>query len=169
METKELYDLLHERYTYSDGELISKKTGQPVTAVNSGYKVIVLNKGGAGTRTPFRAHRAIFLMHHGYLPELIDHVDCNKMNNRIENLREATRKQNITNTPVRSNCKAGAKGVRYVPSNPVRPYQARITVNRKTKHLGSFATKEEAASAYAAAAAELHNEYAFTLERRMNG
>jgi hypothetical protein len=43
-------------------------------------------------------HRLIFLYHYGYLPELIDHIDQDRTNNRIENLKDASRRENIYNT-----------------------------------------------------------------------
>ena len=58
---------------------------------SNGYSKISID----GERIP--THRAVFLLFNGYLPEIIDHIDNNPSNNRIENLRAATREQNAFN------------------------------------------------------------------------
>jgi len=55
----------------------------------------------------------IFLYHHGYLPKFVDHIDGNKKNNRIENLREATKSQNAMNQKVSTRNTSGIKGVMW--------------------------------------------------------
>lgn len=56
-------------------------------------------------------HRVIFLMVNGYLPDFIDHIDGNRANNTVSNLRAATKQQNAWNKGIRSDNKSGHAGV----------------------------------------------------------
>lgn len=89
----------------------------------------------------FRVHRLIFLLHHGYLPKLVDHIDGNRLNNNIYNLRDATSKQNNLNrtAPSKAN-KLGVLGV--------SPYKGRFKAQLSCKNLGCFDTAEEAQEVY---------------------
>ena len=53
-------------------------------------------------RKMYRAHRLIYLWHHGHLPELIDHIDQDRANNRIENLRAADKRLNALNNKAKN-------------------------------------------------------------------
>lgn len=104
-------------------------------------------------------HRLVFLYHHGYLPAFIDHIDGNKGNNAIENLREATKQQNEFNKGTNTTNTSGYKGVSYHKGDG--KWRATMRVNGKQKHLGNFDTPEEAQAAYCKAAAALHKEFAY--------
>lgn len=56
-------------------------------------------------------HRIVFFLHHGYCPDYIDHIDGNRSNNKIENLRECSKKENAYNSKLSKNNKSGHKGV----------------------------------------------------------
>ena len=82
-------------------------------------------------------HRIIFFWHKGYLPENdIDHIDNRRLNNRIENLREASRQCNARNSKVRSDNLSGVKGVGW--NKKAEKWIARIKVNGHTYFLGEF-------------------------------
>lgn len=106
----------------------------------------------------YLAHRLAWLYMTGAWPTLqIDHRDCDPLNNRWANLREATQSQNNANRRPRG--KLGFKGV---SRNGNHGYFARIRVNGEEIYLGNFRTAVEAARVYAFAARDLHGEFART-------
>ena len=73
---------------------------------SSGYLQIKINAAS------YRAHRlAVFVMTDEWPKDMVDHIDMDKANNRWENIREATRSQNMANTVARKHSKSGIKGV----------------------------------------------------------
>lgn len=103
-----------------------------------------------------KAHRIIWAMQTGSWPEgVIDHINGNPSDNRWANLRAASHLQNMQNAKRRRDNKSGFRGVNQNRSR----WEARITANGKTQHLGTFDTPEEAHAAYAKASAELHGEF----------
>lgn len=104
------------------------------------------------------AHRVAWsLMHGGDEPDMIDHIDGNKLNNRISNLRAATRGDNLANSRLRADNTTGGKGI---TKRPRGTYVVRIAHQGKRHHIGSFATIEEAAAARREAAIRLHGAFA---------
>jgi hypothetical protein len=106
----------------------------------------------------YLAHRLAWLYVHGYWPSNdIDHINGIRDDNRIANLREATRRENLQNTRRRRTNKWG-KGVTHVSR---QSWQARIRVGSARLHLGPFDTPdEEAHRAYCEAAVAYHGEFA---------
>jgi hypothetical protein len=151
-------DLLHELYEYRDGELYCKS---PRRNLKVGDKVGSPDgKGYIFTRidgTSFFIHRLIFMMHHGYLPEIVDHIDGNKLNNRIENLRASDHITNQWNAGISKRNTSGVKGVGWVKSR--NRWEARILVNKKKFHIGYFKTIEEAKQAIEKFREEKHGEF----------
>lgn len=98
---------------------------------------------------PYLVHRIIWLYQKGYLPEQVDHVDHNRLNNTWSNLREVTNQDNTKNTSLSVNSTTGINGVSYMKSRG--KYRATIMVDRKQIHLGLFNTIEEAKASRAAA------------------
>lgn len=118
-----------------------------------GYLVIGLD----GQR--YKAHRLVFLFHYGRVPAgQLDHVDCNKKNNLIENLREADGSQNRCNVRLQRVNSTGFKGVNY--NKRARKYRAIIKARGMTRFLGYFDDPREAHAAYCSAAVEMHGEFA---------
>jgi hypothetical protein len=105
----------------------------------------------------YMAHRLIWLHAYGTWPEHeIDHVDGDKTNNRLCNLRLATTSQNNANRPVHKNNKCGFKGVALYRGK----WRSQIQVDGKNHHLGYFDTAEEAHAAYVAAAEKHFGRFA---------
>ena len=121
---------------------------------NDGYYTIKLN----GKK--YRLHRIIFACHHGYFPEYIDHIDGDKLNNNIENLRECTKSQNTYNSKLMCTNTSGYKGVSFIKE--IKKYRVNMMINGKQKHLGYFENPIEAAKGYDKAAIEYHGEFAKT-------
>lgn len=91
----------------------------------------------------FAVHRIIFAMHHGYLPEQVDHIDHNGLNNKIENLRPSNNKDNARNLPMQKSNKSGYIGVNWHKS--AKKWQARaVDLNGKRVDLGRFDNIEDA-------------------------
>lgn len=103
----------------------------------------------------YYAHRMAWLYTHGWCPTIIDHADGDPLNNRLENLRQASRSQNRANS--------GANRGRTLPKGVYRSgsrFQAQVRVRGRLIALGSFSTATEASSAYQAAAREHFGEFA---------
>lgn len=144
-------------YDNTNGCLFNTETGDSYTVWidHRGYKR--LNLPVVGTVIE---HRAIWAVVHGRCPDMhIDHIDNDKLNNRIENLRVCTHNQNQHNQGIRASNKSGYKGVSWMKS--VRKWHAQICCNSKVTHLGLYACKIDAAKAYDQAAKELHGEFAW--------
>ena len=100
----------------------------------------------------FVAHRAAWLLYYGYLPKLIDHIDHNGENNKIENLRETCHQGNARNSTLYSTNKSGHVGVSFDTRR--KKWKAEICVNYKNIFLGYFETKAEAIDARVKSSAE---------------
>ena len=98
----------------------------------------------------YKAHRLAWLYVYGSWPkDQLDHINRNRSDNRISNLREATNKQNNQNRSKSSNNTSGHPGVSWHKRDS--KWQATIKHNQKQTHLGYFSTLEEAISARKAA------------------
>ena len=95
----------------------------------------------------YLAHRLAWFYTHGVWPENeIDHINRNRQDNRLANLRCATSKENKRNTGVRSNNSSGITGVSWDKRRSL--WRAQTRINNEKVYLGIFKTKEEAATAY---------------------
>lgn len=104
----------------------------------------------------YKAHRIIWELHNERLTstQVIDHIDRNPANNKIENLRVATRSENQWN----SKSKKKYKGISL--HRPSGLWTAKIMKHGKTYSLKYFNSPEEAHKAYCEAADKLHGEFA---------
>lgn len=103
----------------------------------------------------YYAHRLAWLVVHGEFPnEQVDHIDGNRTNNAIKNLRLATQSENNQNLRApRGDRKGQLLGVYRTESGR---WRAAIRINKKSIHLGNFDTQEGAYEAYLKAKRKLH-------------
>lgn len=139
------YDPLTGAFTHRCGPRI----GRPAGSTNALGYVCLSNRANR-----WLAHRVAWLMVHGNWPaNLIDHVNGDPSDNRIENLREADKRLNAENRRhAQSNNSSGMLGVKHQHGK----YQAVIRGAGVTTHLGTFDTPDEAHQAYLTAKRELH-------------
>ena len=134
-------DYAKRLFHYQDGNLYWRFTKSPRAVKGSiaghinpttGYKQIRVDKKG------YQLSRLVWIYHHGCIPEgmQIDHINRNKLDNRIENLRCVTPTQNEWNKP--------CAGVNFEKGK----WRARFKHFGKNIHVGLFATKNEALAAY---------------------
>ena len=143
------------RYDPSTGDLYWKMRLNPRGAVGSmagknsisgpagnGYRIISVD------RVRYRAHHLVWVYFHGVWPTgVVDHINGNPLDNRIENLRDVTQQQNTWNMhrAMRNN-KSGVLGVDWVPKR--KKWRAQIRRNNKKECLGFFDSVEAAGQAY---------------------
>lgn len=135
-----------------------KKTRQSVKVGSEAGRVITHKRTGKQyiqvgfKRKYYSIHRLIWVWHGNSLGpnQDIDHIDGNSLNNRIENLRPTSRKQNLENRKgANKNSKTGIKGVRKYKET--RKWIAEICHNRKVIHLGLYESIDDAIAARIAA------------------
>ena len=118
------------------------RVGDVATCLNShGY----LRIGLFGKR--YLAHRLAWFYIHGVWPtHEIDHINRNRTDNRIANLRESTREENALNVGARLTNSSGIKGVSW--DKVCKRWRVQLRIKGKQTYVGVFKTKEEAAIAY---------------------
>lgn len=107
----------------------------------------------------YKAHRLGWFYVHGVWPsKQIDHLNGDRLDNRIANLREADFSQNQANSKRRITNKSGHKGVYFHSHSGL--WVARVYKNYKNVYAKYFKTKEAAAEAYRVMSIEFHDEFA---------
>lgn len=146
---------------YKDGKLFwiknpqnSKAIGKEAGYIRSqdGYKSLMI--GGKN----YLSHRIVFLIHYGYMPKYIDHIDNNRTNNVIENLRECSNGQNMCNMIKRSDNTTGVKNLYWDKKR--QKWRVALNVNCKQKHIGYFDNFEFAELVAIEARNKYHKEFA---------
>ncbi len=152
---------LHELFEYKDGALIRKKyAGGSYPGEVAGW--ITKCNGRNYWKFMFNrkicyVHRAVFLMHHGFLPKYIDHINGNPLDNRIENLRAATQSQNCANALLSKANTSGYKGVTY--DKRLKKWVAQVGKDGKCIRFGMFEDINDAAAAYELGSRKLFGEF----------
>jgi hypothetical protein len=116
------------------------------------YLMIVLG------RRKYYAHRLAWFYMFGKWPREIDHIDRDRTNNRIANLREVTRRQNNLNAKLSCRNKSGVRGVGWFARDGL--WRASIYINEKNVNLGHFTTVELAKAARRTAEAIWYKPFA---------
>lgn len=128
-------------FTWKINKGRSLKGSEAGSVKHHGYRRIVLD----GKR--LYAHRLAWLITYGVWPShSVDHINRQRDDNRIANLRDLPIQHNVWNQPEkRSNNTSGYPGVSALPTGR---YIAHIRVDFKKRSLGTYSTAEEAAAAY---------------------
>lgn len=144
-------------FTWRESLSAGAPVGSPAgTVYKNGRRYITIDR-----KRHFSARLAWFYVHGEWPTFQVDHRNCNKLDDRIDNLRLATPFQNSGNKRVSKRNELGIKGVGISPRvRKTQRYRARIRVHDQLLHLGYFSTPEEASAAYEAAATKHFGEFA---------
>lgn len=141
-------------YDHLTGVMISKSRGRRGMLAgcvnNAGYRVIRIDK------KLYLLHRLAWLFIHGSWPKyIIDHIDGNRLNNRLDNLRDLQKAQNHHNLKgPQKNSTTGFLGVTF--NKHRKHFVAQIAINGRGIYIGSFATADAAHQAYLIAKRTYH-------------
>jgi hypothetical protein len=152
-------DLLKYLFIYENGQLIRRSNGKSavISVGKKRYERITIQS------KTYALHRMIYLWNHGVLPNTIDHIDGNRENNKIENLREVNQQQNCLNSKHRITSTSPYKNL-YLSSfknkDGNRNWVVSLTIEKKRKYLGSFQDLELADLIATEARNLYHGQYA---------
>ena len=164
---------LKEIFEYRDGHLYWKHDPHQNNVWNAqhagkragyleprlGYVIVCINpnsRNGLDKPTNIGAHRLIYCLHNGVYPPQVDHINGDRADNRIENLRAAEGHQNAANRRKQSTNTTGVPGVRLHRDGI---YEARIQFAGKRHQIGSFKTLQEASIAVEAASKAIRGDW----------
>ena len=150
---------LKDAFYYQDGKLMRKHS-------SGNYKAHTEVGSSAGSRyaaTTFKGkrmlvHRIIYAIMHNEMPEMLDHINGNSLDNRIENLRKANASQNGQNKKTMPSNKSGAKNVHWLNSR--NKWRVCIRINKTIKHIGLFDDLELADLVATEARNKFHGKFA---------
>ena len=151
--------LVKKLFEYADGKLYwherasgtAPKGAEAGCVQGNGYRGITIR----GRMYP--AHRLIYLYHHGRLPAMIDHIDGDILNNRVENLRAATVRQNGANRKRGTNNSSGVKNVSWCKT--ARKWTVMVQKNKMQHYFGRYESLAEAADVARQARLKLLGEF----------
>lgn len=156
-------ECLHKLFDYKNGNLYWK--------ISNTNRIKIGDRAGYTTKHGYRKihvenkqhyeHRLIFLYHFGFMPQFIDHIDGDSLNNNVTNLRIATRSQNMMNVKIQKHNTSGIKNVCWDKSR--NKWAVRIAVQNKTINIGRFDDLELAELVANEARAKYHKNFARTL------
>ena len=157
-----------ENYEISDLGFVRNKNSRKIKKhqikENEYFYVQLWKNNKSKNKNIHRLVALAFIENPSKLP-LVDHIDCNKQNNRVENLRWCTYSQNNANSKMNSTNATGIKEVGW--DKNTKKYHAQIGLNNKLYHLGLYDSKEEAAFVYEFFSLMLFKEFA-KITRKFN-
>lgn len=105
-----------------------------------GYETIKINGRN------YKSHRLVFLYVDGRMPDgEVDHINQNRSDNRLENLRIVTTQDNLKNKGIMKNNSSGYNGIIWEKERD--KFRVRISVNKKNVHIGRFKCLVDAVTA----------------------
>lgn len=162
-------EFLKETFTYCDSGNLIWRHDRPIEHFKTigGYKTYMTQRAGIiagkiainevkhrdvrtvqvsfkGEKIEFKVHVLIFLLHHGYVPRLIDHIDGNYFNNKIENLQPLNNQLNTSKATMFSHNTTGYRGV----SIHLGKFAVKLKFDGKPYSVGRYNSAGEAASVY---------------------
>lgn len=141
------YDPLTGEFTRIKGPAHANKRADKAT--HFGYRDVMYNK------QLYKAHRLAWFLYYGEWPKnQIDHINGDRSDNRIANLREATASEN------QANKRAWGKYKKGTVRSPSGRFVAMIRKNGQRTYLGTYDTEDEAHEVYCRHASYLHGEFA---------
>jgi len=153
IKVKPIYaDRVRELFDYRDGKLYWRETrnAKALKGTVAGWVATNGYHYACVDYSCYKLSRLVFCWHHGdLLGSLIDHIDGDPTNNRIENLRLVTNAENGRNAKKSSRNKSGVTGVYWYKAS--RKWHSQIRVDNKQIHLGYFDDFDEAVAARKAA------------------
>ena len=124
------------------------------TALSFGYRSSSMNG------QMIKGHRVAWAIYYGEWPDgFIDHINRDRADNRISNLRVVSRQENNSNVSSAKGSSSKYVGVYFAPKKR-NPWVANIKLNGKSKYLGGYATEDEAGDAYNLAAIAAYGQHA---------
>lgn len=142
------------------GNVRNKSTGRILKAIksNTGYYNVSLCNG-VNKPIPKQIHRLVLTTfeNNNYNKSFVDHIDNNRINSCLFNLRYATNRENHFNRSISSRNTSGVKGVSWFKRD--KKWRVRIGVNEKQIHIGYYDNIEDAIQARKAKAKELFGEF----------
>jgi len=157
-------EFVKDLFEYKNGVLIWKNPskykrrliGHAVTGKDGkGY----IRVGIKGKR--YSVHRVIYFIHYNIWPDYVDHINANKLDNRIENLRSCSNTENSYNAKLSKSNKSGFKGICW--SKQRKKWHVQITAGGKRVVSKYFENIKDAKDCVAIERATIHGEFARNL------
>lgn len=160
-ESKMDKDTALKLFEYRDGLLFWKNPSNPNKTPIGSLAGTISKRGYVHIqymRKIYKAHRLIYLMFHGETFDVIDHVNGNTSDNRIENLRVASTSENQRNAKIRKDNSSGVKNVSW--HKRIGKWGVQLNIDKKIKHFGYYEDLELAELIAMEARNKFHNNFA---------
>ena len=155
-------DLANKLFLYKNGKLFWKSKLNQFSRVKIGSETGYLASDGY-IRTKIKQklygnHQIIFLMFNGYIPEQVDHINRDRLDNRIENLRAATNSQNQHNKSIAKNNTSGIQGVTW--NKNAKKWYVQLMFKKKQMYFGAYKDLELAELVISEVRKKYHGDFA---------
>jgi hypothetical protein len=166
----EQYKIIKDFPNYSVsnlGNIKNIKTGRVLKPgiTSTGYYNVILYKDRISFNKKIHTLVVESFLPNPYNKKCVDHIDNNKLNNNVSNLRYCTQQENCMNRKIGSNNTSNFKGISY--DNQRNKWMAGIKINGKKQYLGRFDKIEDAVNCRVKKAKELFGEYINKCEKEV--